>query len=71
MKVTPAQIGAIVQRAAEQRENAPEFIDLLGAIVKIEELNLPLKRNQSCVMEHVMQNYTQLAHILDVGDDER
>ncbi len=71
LKISPGQINQVVQRAAQARESAPEFVDLLCAIVKIEELDLPLKRNQAYVMKYVMQNYTQVAYVLDTSPQER
>jgi len=46
MKVSAYHIQTVMQLAAEHRAEAPQFLDLLNAIVKVEELNLPLKRNQ-------------------------
>ncbi len=41
--------------ASVHLNKAPQFLDLLNAIVKVEELNLPLKRNQGYVMKYFMQ----------------
>ena len=46
LKVLPQQIQTIVNLAAEHQEKAPEFLDLLNVIVKVEGLGLTLKRNQ-------------------------
>ena len=46
MKVLAYQIQTMMQLAAEHGANAPQFLDLMNAVVKVEELNLPLKRNQ-------------------------
>lgn len=46
MKILPYQIQRIMQLVSQQLHKAPQFLDLLNAIVKVEELNLPLKRNQ-------------------------
>ena len=71
LKVQSRHIQKIVQLAAEHLDEAAEYLDLLCAIVKVEELNLPLKRNQDYVMKHVMQQYNKLAYILDKTHDER
>ena len=71
LKVHPHHIQKIVQLAAANREKAAEFVDLLCAIVKIEELNLPLKRNQGYVMKYVMQNYAKVAYVMDYDKEEK
>ncbi len=55
MKVLPYQVQRIMTLASLHLQAAPQFLDLLNAIVKVEELNLPLKRNQSYVMKYFMQ----------------
>lgn len=42
LKVSPIHIQKIVDLAAKHQEKAAEYLDALSAIVKIEELNLPL-----------------------------
>ena len=49
----------------EHQERVPELVDLLNAIVKVDGLDMPLKRNQAYVMKYVMQSYSKLAAILD------
>lgn len=57
MKVLSYQIRTIMHLAAQHRAEAPQFLDLLNAIVKVEELNLPLKRNQGeLTILHLCQN---------------
>ena len=65
LKVLPQQIQTIVNLAAEHQEKAPEFLDLLNTIVKVEGLGLTLKRNQAYVMKYIMQDYNKLAYVLD------
>ncbi|ELT91343.1 hypothetical protein CAPTEDRAFT_201920 [Capitella teleta] len=65
LKILPSQIQAIVDLAAEHQEKAPEFLDLLNVIVKVEGLGLTLKRNQAYVMKYIMQDYNKLAYVLD------
>ena len=50
---------------------APEFLDLLGMIVKVVGTNLTLKRNQAYVMKYIMQNYKKVAFVLDMSRDDR
>ena len=65
LKVLPHQIQTIVDLAAEHQNNAPEFLELLIVIVKVEGLGLTLKRNQAYVMKYVMQNYNKVGYVLD------
>ena len=71
LKISPRQIQKIVSRAAEMQERAPEFLDLLGMIVKVVGTDLTLKRNQAFVMKYIMQNYKKLAYVLDMSREER
>jgi inositol 1,4,5-triphosphate receptor type 1 len=65
LKILPQQIQNIVDLAAAHQEKAPEFLDLLNVIVKVEGLGLTLKRNQAYVMKYIMQDYNKLAYVLD------
>ena len=71
LKISPRQIQKIVARAAELQEKAPEFLDLLGMVVKVVGTNLTLKRNQAFVMKYIMQNYKKVAYVLDYTREER
>lgn len=53
------------------RSSAPDFLDLLTAIVKVECLDMPLKRNQAYVMKYIMQTYTPVASVFDKPREER
>ena len=71
MKIRPSQIKKIVDLAADHQEDVPEFLDLLCAIVKVEELNLPLKRNQGYVMKMVMEKYNKICYVMEKSRQER
>ena len=55
LKILPQHIQIIVELAALHLEKVPEFLDLLNDIVKVTDLGLTLKRNQSYVMKFLMQ----------------
>ena len=57
--------------AAEHKANGAEFLDLLCAIVKVEDLDLPLKRNQGYVMKAVMTHYNDVAYIMNEPKEKR
>ena len=65
LKILPSQIQTIVELAAQHQHKAPQYLDLLNAIVRVDSLGLTLKRNQAYVMKFVMQDYARLAYILD------
>lgn len=71
MKILPHQIQKIMTLAAKHTSRAPQFLDLLNAIVKVEELDLPLKRNQAYVMTYFMQYRTEIAFPLDLSMEDR
>ncbi|ESO91009.1 hypothetical protein LOTGIDRAFT_163525 [Lottia gigantea] len=71
LKINPRQIQKVVNRAAELQERGPEFLDLLGMIVKVTGTGLTLKRNQAFVMKYIMQNYKKVAFVLDTTQEER
>lgn len=55
----------IVLLVAESQQAAPEFLELLRALVKVEGLDLTIKRNQALVMKYIMQNFKKAAYVLD------
>lgn len=65
LKVHSRQVQRIVMLAAESQQAAPEFLDLLRALVKVEGLDLTIKRNQALVMKYIMQNFKKAAYVLD------
>ncbi|XP_055955374.1 inositol 1,4,5-trisphosphate receptor type 1 [Patella vulgata] len=71
LKINPRQIQKVVNRAAELQERGPEFLDLLGMIVKVTGTGLTLKRNQAYVMKYIMQNYKKVAFVLDTNREDR
>ena len=71
MKVTGLQIQKIMELVSKNREAVPQFLDLLNAIVKVEELDLPLKRNQGFVMNYFMQYRAEVAFVIDQDEASR
>ncbi|GFR73254.1 inositol 1,4,5-trisphosphate receptor type 3-like [Elysia marginata] len=65
MKVGNHQVQKIMGLVAKHKTDVPQFLDLLNAIVKVEELDLPLKRNQGFVMTYFMQFRAEVADIID------
>ncbi|XP_053402419.1 inositol 1,4,5-trisphosphate receptor type 1-like isoform X7 [Mercenaria mercenaria] len=71
LKVHPQQIKKIVRLAAEHQNQASEFLDLLNVLVKVEGLDLTIKRNQALVMKYIMQNFKKAAYVLDQPRESR
>ena len=71
MKILPHQIQKITMLVAQHTNKAPQFLELLNAIVKVEELNLPLKRNQGYVMKYFMQYRSEVAYVIDQPPEKR
>ncbi|XP_062518427.1 inositol 1,4,5-trisphosphate receptor type 1-like isoform X2 [Corticium candelabrum] len=65
LKIRGDQVQKIVELLAQHQLNASEFLELLKAVVKVEELDLPLKRNQAFVMTYINQNRAKLAWIIE------
>lgn len=71
LKILSYQVQRVMALVAKHNTRAPQFLDLLSAIVKVEELNLPLKRNQAYVMKYFMQHRAEVAFIIDQPNDKR
>lgn len=71
MKITSHQVHKIMNLVTVHKEAVPQLLDLLNAIVKVEELDLPLKRNQSFVMQYFMQYRADIAHVIDQDESAR
>ncbi|KAL3860316.1 hypothetical protein ACJMK2_010455, partial [Sinanodonta woodiana] len=65
LKVRANQVKKIVLLASDHQHEAPEFLELLNVLVKVEGLDLTIKRNQALVMKYVMQNFKKSGYVLD------
>ncbi|XP_065834186.1 inositol 1,4,5-trisphosphate receptor type 3-like isoform X2 [Oscarella lobularis] len=70
MRIRNYQVQKIVGLLALHQQDASEFLDLLNAVVKIEELDLPLKRNQGFVMIAINQQRSKVCGILESSEAE-
>ena len=71
MKIGQHQVQKIMALIAEHSNDVPQFLDLLNAVVKVEELDLPLKRNQGFVMTYFMQFRSEVAFVIDQDEKSR
>lgn len=71
LKIQPKQLEKIIHIIGKGHTSASDFLDLLISIVKVERLDMPLKRNQALVMKYIMQTYAQVASVFDKPKAER
>lgn len=71
LKVQPRQLEKIIALVGEHQERVPEFLALLASIVKVQGLDIPLKRNQAYVMKFIMQSYSKIAFLFDQTKENR
>ena len=71
LKVTTNTIEKMVELAMKHNESATELLDLLKAVVKVEELNLPVKRNQLCVMKYLTSYTGKLDKVMRLSLETR
>ena len=71
MKIPQHQVQKIMALVAQHKNTVPQFLDLLNAVVKVEELDLPLKRNQGFVMTYFMQFRSDVAYVIDQDEKAR
>ncbi|XP_033730119.1 LOW QUALITY PROTEIN: inositol 1,4,5-trisphosphate receptor type 2-like [Pecten maximus] len=71
MKITGKQVQNVMSMVARCKETVPQFLDLLNAVVKVEELDLPIKRNQGFVMQYFMQFRADVAYVIDQDESAR
>ena len=64
IRVQTRQIQKVVQLAAEQQERAPEFLQLLAAIVKVD--GTPLKCNQAAVIKAIRAVYDKFRKVIEM-----
>lgn len=69
LRVTPRHVQKIMARLADSNVRAPELVDLLLTIAKVNDL--PLKRNQQMIMKYLMQNFSTVANGLERPRKER
>jgi len=60
-KVHEGHIAKILELMCKFMDEVPEYLDVLYAMVRVEGLDTPLRRNQSLVMKYVMRSFAQIA----------
>lgn len=54
----------IVYLVADHQTNAPKLLELLMAIIKVEELDLALQRNQNFVVKYLVERRDEVGDTL-------
>ncbi|KAK6195492.1 hypothetical protein SNE40_000911 [Patella caerulea] len=71
MKIQGHHVQRVVTLIVKHGFEVPQFLDMLNAVVKVEELDLPMKRNQGFVMTYFMQYRSDIAQVIDQSDEAR
>ena len=69
LRITEDQVEKLLELLADHTTSAPSFLEALEAVAKVEEWNLPLKRNQQIIIKSL---WSCRAEVIDVAhiDDE-
>ena len=71
-KVQARHVGKITELMCKFADSVvPEYLDVLHALVMVEGLETPLRRNQSLVMKYVMRSFTLIAADFSRDRDHR
>lgn len=65
MRVQAQSLQNMVKLVSKQNVNAPDLLQMLKPVVKVEELDLPLKRNQDYIIKFVTQYWAGICCGLD------
>jgi len=71
MKISGLQVQKVMTIVSRTKDTVPEFLDMLNAVVKVEDLDLPIKRNQGFVMQYFMQFRNEVAFVIDQSESAR
>ena len=71
LKVQWRQLQKMVALAAHHNKHAPGLLQMLKAVVKVEEMDLPLKRNQDYVIKFVTQFWSDICCNIDISPTYR
>ena len=71
LKVTPKQIDEMVHILGQRQTAALEIFDLLKELAKLDEHDLPLKRNQQVIMDALMEDFNKVAAVFNIPKEER
>lgn len=71
LDLKPKQVEELMNLVKSCKSESPDLLHAIRSIVKCEELNVPLKRNQNIVMKSLMRNFDEIVKPckIDVGND--
>eukprot|EP00049_Salpingoeca_infusionum_P018394 m.357042 g.357042 ORF g.357042 m.357042 type:complete len:2607 (+) comp17695_c0_seq1:174-7994(+) len=72
LKLSQHQVELMMNVVEAQTIRVPQLVDTVRSIVKCEELEVPLPRNQNLVMKHLMRSFADVVEVafIDVGGDK-
>lgn len=71
MAIKESQIAKLVRMLADYNTKIPNMLELLNFIVKIDSIDLPLKRNQNFVLSNMLQRRSDTLLLVENNDNER
>ena len=69
--VQDRHVDKITELMCKYGDHVPEYLDVLHAMVVVEGLETPLRRNQSLVMKYIMRSFTLVAVDFSRDRDDR
>ncbi|KAK3607291.1 hypothetical protein CHS0354_002916 [Potamilus streckersoni] len=71
LKIMQHQVQKMMLLLSEHKSSAPQFLDLLHAVVKCDKLDFPIKRNQDLVMTYFVQFRADVAYVIENDESDR
>eukprot|EP00051_Salpingoeca_urceolata_P021905 m.350050 g.350050 ORF g.350050 m.350050 type:complete len:1958 (+) comp19886_c0_seq3:2025-7898(+) len=66
--VKAAHVQTMVRIVSERQVESTSMLQALRAVAKVEELNLPLMRNQALIVKHIMEHRDRIVTIAHIDD---
>ena len=70
-KVQARHVEKIVELMCKFKDEIPEYLDVLYAMVRVDGVEAPLRRNQALVNKHLMMSFSQIAADFSLDRDVR
>lgn len=69
LRITEAQVEELLELLAHHTVDAPAFLNALEAVAKVEEWNLPLKRNQQIIIKSLWSSRDKVIDVAYIDDE--
>ena len=71
-RIDPKSVQTIVNLVALHQERVPGFVQVLSALITVDEnMTTLLKRNQVLMMKYFLEAYPQVAHVFEFSASRR